>query len=130
MDVSLTGQVAFVCGGAENIGGAISRQLAELGADVGILDIKPESANQKAEEIRRLGRRAIAIEGDGSIWANVQHGADATYEAFGRLDIAVNVVGEGIRVPSFFDETEDELRIRWRAILRPIFSSSVLWRST
>jgi NAD(P)-dependent dehydrogenase (short-subunit alcohol dehydrogenase family) len=121
MNVDLSGQVAFVSGGAENIGGAVSRQLAELGADVAIADIKGPSAEAKAAEIRALGRRALAFEGDCGNWDNMARFTKATVDEWGRIDIAVNLVGEGIRVPSFFDETEEDWDNQLRLNLKSHF---------
>jgi meso-butanediol dehydrogenase/(S,S)-butanediol dehydrogenase/diacetyl reductase len=62
--MSLEGQVAMVTGSGRGIGKAIALRLAGEGGDIGIVEIDPETAGATAEEIRRLGRRAVATVAD------------------------------------------------------------------
>ena len=52
---NLTDQVAIVTGGAQGIGGATSRRLAESGASILIADMDVETAQSNAERIRNAG---------------------------------------------------------------------------
>jgi 3-oxoacyl-[acyl-carrier protein] reductase len=61
---SLSGQVALVTGGSQGIGRATALALAECGADVAVMARTLEKCEAVAEEIRALGRRAIAVRGD------------------------------------------------------------------
>ncbi len=101
----LEGKVAMVTGAARKrgIGRAIALRLAEEGCDVVVTGIgRPPSSYPSheqaegwlgvasvAEEIEALGRRAIAIEGDVTVKADVQAMVDAALP-LGGLDILVN----------------------------------------
>ena len=90
----LENQVALVTGAAKRMGRSIALRLAAEGADIAINyeSSKPE-ALQVVEEIKALGRRAIAVQGDVSQRSDVQK-LFATVEAeFGGLDILVNNAG-------------------------------------
>ena len=52
----LEDQVAIVTGGAQGIGGAASRRLAEEGAKVLIADIDLSASEANVETIRQAGR--------------------------------------------------------------------------
>ena len=63
--ISLKGRVAVVTGGAQGLGNAMVRRLAEAGAAVLIGDLKIDQARQSASEISaRYGARVIAAELD------------------------------------------------------------------
>ena len=55
----LSGQVAIVTGGAQGIGGATSRRLAEEGASVLVADVDMDTANSTAAAIADLGGHAV-----------------------------------------------------------------------
>lgn len=61
---SLSGQIALVTGGSQGIGRATALTLAELGADVAIMARSLDKCEAVAEEVRALGRRAVAVQGD------------------------------------------------------------------
>ena len=68
----LAGKVALVTGGGRGIGRGIALQLARAGADVAVVDIREELAAGTADEVRALGRRAIAVRADVTSWADAQ----------------------------------------------------------
>lgn len=90
----LSGQVAFVQGGARGIGAAIVKRLARDGAAVAFTYV---SSASKAEEIvatiTAAGGKALAIRADSANAASLQHAIRQTVTTFGRLDILVNNAG-------------------------------------
>lgn len=100
----LTGKVALVTGGGGEIGGASLLALARAGADVIIVDIRPEKAEERASAVRALGRRSAVLVGDCGDDQVVRQLAAQAVREFGRVDILVNVAGGG--EPRTFFELE------------------------
>ena len=103
----LAGKVAVVTGAGSGIGRAIAIRLGQEGADVAVADLNTDSAEDTAEEIRKLGRRALAVFVDLSQVALIQSMIDRVAQEFDRIDILVNNAGV-IQVKPFLDVTEDE----------------------
>jgi NAD(P)-dependent dehydrogenase (short-subunit alcohol dehydrogenase family) len=87
----LSDRVAVVNGGGGEIGGAIGRRFAAEGAAVVVSDIRRESAQQVADGITAAGGRAVALEADVSLAADVQRSIACAIETFGKLTTLVNV---------------------------------------
>ena len=87
---SLTNQVAIVTGGAQGIGGATSRRLAESGAKILIADMDVETAQVNIERIRNAGGVAEVIETDVSRRDDIEAMVNRAVELWSRLDILVN----------------------------------------
>ena len=100
-NLSLAGKVAIVTGGKRGIGKAIALAFAEAGADVAICGrvIKDGELEAVAEEIRRLGRRSLAIKADTSHKADVDRMVHEVIAKFGTIDILVNNAGTVITSP-------------------------------
>ena len=60
----LSGKVAVVTGAGGVLCGMFARTLSEAGAAVALLDINEEAAAKAADEITRLGGRAVAYRAD------------------------------------------------------------------
>jgi NAD(P)-dependent dehydrogenase (short-subunit alcohol dehydrogenase family) len=121
-DKPLAGQVALVTGAAKRIGRSIALRLAADGADVVINYMTSQTeAEELAREIERMGRRALAVEGDVAQRKDVEN-IFATIEVkFGRLDILVN--NAGMFFAAKFEELTEE---QWDRILATNLKSQFL----
>jgi 3-oxoacyl-[acyl-carrier protein] reductase len=115
LEIDLSGRVALVTGGSRGLGRADALTLARAGADVAVADIQLESADddveqwgalataarqqglvyteQTVEEIRALGRRALALKCDVTDRGQVEETVAAVLEELGGVDILVNNAG-------------------------------------
>ena len=84
------GQVAVISGSAVGIGAGIALGLAARGVDIVGLDIDQEGNKRTAEGVRRLGRKALALQCDVGDPAQVKSAFDHALKTFGRIDILVN----------------------------------------
>ncbi len=104
----LDGRVAVVTGAAGQLGSAFARGLAELGAEVALLDLDLEGCERVAAAGPLAGRSA-AFRCDMTDRDDVEAATDAIVERFGRLDVAVNNAGKGVFTP-FEQRTDEEFR--------------------
>jgi NAD(P)-dependent dehydrogenase (short-subunit alcohol dehydrogenase family) len=95
-----TGKVALVTGGSRGLGLQMVRAFAARGADLVIASRKLEACEAAAEEVRALGRRALARSVHAAKWAEIDALIAAAYDEFGRIDILVNNAGMSPAVPS------------------------------
>jgi 3-oxoacyl-[acyl-carrier protein] reductase len=91
----LSGKVALVTGGGRGIGRAVALGLAEEGARLVVAARTSGQVRQVAEEIRRRGGEAIAVECDVSQESHVRAMLSQTLERFGKVDVLVNNAGVG-----------------------------------
>jgi NAD(P)-dependent dehydrogenase (short-subunit alcohol dehydrogenase family) len=96
----LTGKVALVTGGSRGLGYQMVKAFAERGADCIIASRKLENCEKVAEEVRALGRKALAVSVHAGKWPELDRLVEEAYAAFGRVDILVNNAGMSPRVPS------------------------------
>ncbi|MFC2000101.1 SDR family NAD(P)-dependent oxidoreductase [Chloroflexota bacterium] len=92
---SLENRVAIVSGAGRGTGRAIALMLAQVGADVAVAARTAEQLEETAAEIRKLGRRALAIQTDVRMGDQVSNLVNRTLEEFHRVDILVNNAGTG-----------------------------------
>jgi 3-oxoacyl-[acyl-carrier protein] reductase len=111
MSFDISGKVAIVTGGARDIGHAISLELARNGADV-VVNYRDSATEAAAtvEEIRALGRRALAVRADVTRKAEIDAlVGEAVRFGGGHLDILVNNAGGMVKRALLGELTEELL---------------------
>jgi NAD(P)-dependent dehydrogenase (short-subunit alcohol dehydrogenase family) len=111
-EMDLSNHTAVVVGGTSGIGRAIALGLAKAGANVVATGRRLERAKVAAEEIRKLGRRSVAIGTDVLDRSSIEALLAATLAEFGSVEILVNSAGRTKRTPTL-DLSEKE----WNEIL-------------
>jgi 3-oxoacyl-[acyl-carrier protein] reductase len=138
VEIDLSGRVAFVTGGSRGLGRADALTLARAGADVVVADLLVESelseetdrygalatvarqqglvhTEETVEQIRALGRRALALRCDVTDRAAVDAAVARTVSELGSVDILVNNAGTLDHVGQFHDQSpelwERDLRV-------------------
>jgi NAD(P)-dependent dehydrogenase (short-subunit alcohol dehydrogenase family) len=96
----LSGKVALVTGGSRGLGLQMVRAFAHAGADLVIASRKLDACEAAAEEVRAMGRRALAYAVHAAKWDQIDALIEAAYGEFGRIDILVNNAGMSPAVPS------------------------------
>src|SRR5690625_3360040 len=90
----LTGKSALVTGSSRGIGRAIALKLAESGANVVVnYSGSQAKAEDVVEEIKAMGREAIAVQANVADPESVKQLVKATIDEFGSIDILVNNAG-------------------------------------
>jgi NAD(P)-dependent dehydrogenase (short-subunit alcohol dehydrogenase family) len=103
----LTGKVAVVTGGSRGLGREMVLAFAERGADVVIASRKLDNCEAVADEVRALGRRALAVAYHAASWQGADDLAAAAYAEFGTIDVLVNNAGMSPLYPSVDAVSED-----------------------
>lgn len=96
---SLKGKVALVTGGGRGLGECIGRTLSSAGVSVAVTDIRHETADRLAGQLRETGTPAIGLALD---VANEEQAKDVlgqVLQRFDRLDILVNNAGTDVTLP-------------------------------
>jgi 2-hydroxycyclohexanecarboxyl-CoA dehydrogenase len=109
-----------VTGGARGIGAAIARGLAQDDMAVVIADIRTEQAQANAATIAQAGGRALAVEMDVRDGDSVAAGVAMARDAFGEVDVLVNVAGWDELKP--FVESDEAF---WQEVLEVNFKGGL-----
>ena len=97
--MKLENRVAIITGGGRGIGHATALAFATAGADIVLAARTIGEISAVAEEVRALGRRALAIPTDVQHKAAVDAMVAKTLDTFGKVDILVNNAGVAIHNP-------------------------------
>lgn len=91
--MQLSGRVALVTGGGQGIGKAIALKLASYGADVAVVDVNQEKADEVKNEIIAMGRKAMALKADVTDAKETEEMAAAVFKELEGMHILVNNAG-------------------------------------
>jgi NAD(P)-dependent dehydrogenase (short-subunit alcohol dehydrogenase family) len=80
--------------------------LAQIGCDIAILEKNVKDGSNVAEEIKKLGRKAVAIKVDVTKKADVEKAFTAAAKQLGRLDIVIN--NAGVCIHEAAEDTTEE----------------------
>jgi 2-hydroxycyclohexanecarboxyl-CoA dehydrogenase len=108
----LKNRTVLVTGGANGIGAAIARRLAEEGCTIGILDTDIGTGESLASEIEARGRRAKLYDADITDYDAVSRAVESFEAAFGPVSFLVNNAGWD-RAQNFLDTAPDF----WREVI-------------
>ena len=111
---ALTGRVALVTGGAQGMGAAISRLLADAGAQVVVADLQVEKAEAVAASIRDQGLNAQSVFLDVADEKSILAVMNGIEREHGQLDVLVNNAGTQDR--NLIEDTTSEYWDRVMAI--------------
>lgn len=103
----LTGKVALVTGGSRGLGREMVLAFAEHGADVVIASRKLDGCEAVADEVRAMGRKALAVATNVSRWADCDALVARAYGEFGKVDVLVNDAGLSPLYPKLSAVTEE-----------------------
>lgn len=110
--LELKGKTAVVIGGTSGIGLAISKALAQAGANVAPTGRRAEQVRSAAAAVEAVGSRALAATCDVTDNASLDRLLEAVCGTFGSVEILVNCAGRTKRMPTLeFPESD------WDAIM-------------
>ena len=114
----LTGRVALVVGGSQNLGLDLAEALADAGADVALTSRDAAKAEGVAAELAAVtGRRVLGLGLDATDEAAVGAGFARVAAEFGRLDVVVVNAG-GARLSGGGANIADRLADDWDYVMR------------
>jgi NAD(P)-dependent dehydrogenase (short-subunit alcohol dehydrogenase family) len=93
MDLQLKGRVAVITGPAKGMGATITKAFAAEGARLALVARDVAAVKPVAREVQAMGAEAIIVPCDLTDPAQCDKAAAATKDAFGRIDILINVAG-------------------------------------
>jgi len=98
-DFRLDGRVAIVTGAGKGIGAGCAKALAEAGADVVCAARTQADIDAVADQVRGLGRRALAVATDVTVTEQLENLVARAAGELGRIDILVNNAGGSLPRP-------------------------------
>ena len=118
----LQDKVAIVTGGGGGIGRGISLAFASFGACVVVAERDADRANDTVSAINETGARAVASVVDVQERKQVDSMVNVALDAYGRVDVLVNNVGDYLNSKKdFVDTTEEDWDALYRVNLKHVF---------
>jgi len=87
------GKTAFITGGASGIGFAMGKAFAEEGMNVMLADVEPGALDSALKDLNQYGNHVRGVACDVADPDSVEHAAQATFAAFGKVHILCNNAG-------------------------------------
>jgi len=107
--MQLSDKVAIVTGAGRGIGRATALALAKEGADVVLADMRADELENTRNEVKKIGRDALAVELNVTKKSDVDAMAKKAFDHFGKVDILVNIAGVAVHnmIPDIREEDWD-----------------------
>jgi NAD(P)-dependent dehydrogenase (short-subunit alcohol dehydrogenase family) len=121
----LSEQIVVITGASSGIGRATALRFAREGASVVLAGRGSEGLESAAEEVRRVGGRALAVETDVSRWQDVERLGQRAVDEFGRIDTWINNAAVSLYAPIDDTTPEEFERIIDVNLLGQMFGSRV-----
>jgi NAD(P)-dependent dehydrogenase (short-subunit alcohol dehydrogenase family) len=106
-EFELDGKNALVTGGGRGLGKAMASALAEAGANIAIIDVDQETAEQSADEIAEIGVETTAVEADVTDEAEMEAMVETVTDHLGSIDVLLNNAGVASNAPATEMSVED-----------------------
>ncbi|HVM41827.1 MAG TPA: SDR family NAD(P)-dependent oxidoreductase [Acidimicrobiia bacterium] len=120
LEFGLEGKRALVAGAGQGIGRAVALGLAEAGARVACIEVDDDRRGEIVAEVHSAGVEAIGLGGDITRRADVDLAVDGAVEAFGGIDVMVDIVGIA-RWNNVLELTDDDWEASFDLSLRHAF---------
>lgn len=91
--MDMTGQVALVTGAGGGLGSASAIRIAELGADLALLDVSAQALSATADKVRAMGRKVFELPIDLTDRSQCAAAINKTVAEFGKIDALCNIAG-------------------------------------
>lgn len=101
-----TGQAVLITGARSGIGQAVAVAFAEQGAKLVLAG--RSNCDETLARIKKVGGKAIFVQGDVSVATDVQNMVNTTVKTYGRLDVAFNNAGLLPVTANIVDQTEED----------------------
>jgi 3-oxoacyl-[acyl-carrier protein] reductase len=91
--IGVQDRVVVITGAGQGIGRVFAHAFAAYGAIAVVADLNKDKADAVAQEIKAMGRKAVAVAVDIGSFESVQAMAKTVVDAHGRIDVLVNNAG-------------------------------------
>jgi NAD(P)-dependent dehydrogenase (short-subunit alcohol dehydrogenase family) len=109
----LKDKVTIITGGGTGLGKSMALALARAGSDIVVAARRVGPIDETAQEVRSLGRKALAISTDVTDSGQVNRLVEQTLSEMGRIDILINNAGivRGQQMKPMWEITDEEWRL-------------------
>lgn len=118
--------VTFITGASSGIGASLSLEIAHQGGDVVLVARRPERLQKVAQEIKSMGRLALAFPCDVGKDDDLKRAVEKTKDEFGRINYVIANAGFGV-AGRFEKLTVDDFRRQFETnvfgVLKTIYAT-------
>ncbi|MEC9358187.1 MAG: SDR family oxidoreductase [Pseudomonadota bacterium] len=104
---------ALITGAGRGIGRGIALAFAKVGIDLALVDVLGADCERTAQDVGRLGQRALAIKADVGKLRDCEAAVDASVAFLGGLDVLVNCAIQTRVGQALVDQSEEDIAMNW-----------------